>query len=1618
MAIRADLKQCDVFISWTGVDENLKNQIEQKLIQAGIIPLVSSEDCQGDFVEWSKAAATSAHIFMPIITKSSLNSVGMAWELEEIDKKLCGDHSEYWKKAIVPVCENLQVYEEYLNKLSAHSKSLISNLSVIVIGENGVISERILNEIAVKCGERICDNFYELYTNKVNKNYIKLIPLNTNLNNVKDKNYHAEDLYIYRKITLRDENLKAVKSVENPEELTYSGTISFIYGPAGSGKTQYVNQIETCAKDKLVITLECCAVSESKEDILTLLYQEFHSVCGKRSFFSLDNFNRLLQVRDLVLVLDGLDEITTKSATRDFMKKISAFYDNYRESTAIILTGRNEKDSELFAFNDAEVKKYSLDKLTDSEIEKLGSNLFILFGAEEKGKEFFIRVKDLNEEIRANPLLLSQLALVYQNEGNIPQTVVGILDAVSEITFRQDSEGHTGIALPKVYEDMIKRDLSDILKAFSRERYISDSLGLSISFEGIFNSILKDKYGEENSACAKRCEFLLEYLQNRAIYANGKFYHKMFLEYFTALSFFEDGIDEHYGKMVDNRPIAQLFSNYSNAYWEEVIKLFVIKVDNVIKKEYMRAFYGELFACANILDFTLLLNVSNELVVNGEELKQCVLRQILTITCKGECPAYGPLFYYVPAFNLFNELLCVAEEYEGNAVALSLVRDVCFIYGKIYTLKDSSYCVSGVKLFKSVEKTLKGVRKALNELFYLGESSYKGGEDIYPRCFNVSESREFIKNGHGLFARMGTPFKDELNLYKHKQLNEFGGEYVGFVSMPYNVKEMEEILNLKPTFKLTGLALTPTKNKTFEYVSFTRSSVKMLYVPENIENNDLEAFLNFAKSASEIIITNNYILYLPKDVEKLTVPNKIQLPLKKFSLLRLFNKRIKNKPLKRIDDYIFSGQELKEVVLPNTIKELGAGAFQNCYSLTSINLPKKINKIDENCFFCCKSLLSITIPKKVKKISKCAFWYCESLRSVYVPNGVEKIEERAFDECESLRELVIPQSVKSLHFSAFGSRAYWRKDFVDLSLYYQGTLKDWLNINKNDKKLEQLLKVDTSSKSEFEKYMIALTKTFAETANYRGELYIDNQPVMNVVLPKDIKEIRDFAFSFCPKLQNITIPYGVTSIGWGAFGGCESLSSIEIPNSVTSIGGAAFANCTSFTSVSLPNSIKTISDNLFYGCNSLSSICLPNGITSIGKDSFGFCESLASIDIPNSVTTIGAHAFEGCESLASIDIPNSVMEIGNGVFSSCSRLKKVKFSDNISHIYADVFTECDSLEEIYFPKNLKIIYDYYDFELPHLKKIFIPEKFAYYDWVFSLCKEIIGIESGLPLKYKQPDKLLVVEDGVTVINAGEYRGSAFTKAYLPNSVKEIKRYAFGDCEFLTEINLPASLNKIEYGVFENCSSLESIILPKTITAIDGFAFYGCYLLKSITMQSGITSIGDYAFVFCSFTSVKIPETVTFIGKESFSYCRSLQSIEIPNSVTKIGDRAFSSCESLKSATISNGVTSIATNLFSSCDSLASVKMPNEVKEIGDWAFRFCHALQSIEIPHSVTYIGSSAFDGCSSLTEVVIPKSVRDIRTGAFKECSGLKRVVISANFKDRIKDIFGDIDENIIEFV
>ena len=98
------------------------------------------------------------------------------------------------------------------------------------------------------------------------------------------------------------------------------------------------------------------------------------------------------------------------------------------------------------------------------------------------------------------------------------------------------------------------------------------------------------------------------------------------------------------------------------------------------------------------------------------------------------------------------------------------------------------------------------------------------------------------------------------------------------------------------------------------------------------------------------------------------------------------------------------------------------------------------------------------------------------------------------------------------------------------------------------------------------------------------------------------------------------------------------------------------------------------------------------------------------------------------------------------------------------------------------------------------------------------------------------------------------------------------------------------------------------------------------------------------------SEVNIPEGVTSLGDNCFSYCAALTSITLPESVTSLGGFCFYQCPSLTSITLPESVTSLGSNCFRYCSNLTlATVLPATPPTLGTNAFYNVHTSFNIKV---------------------------------------------------------------------
>ena len=524
--------------------------------------------------------------------------------------------------------------------------------------------------------------------------------------------------------------------------------------------------------------------------------------------------------------------------------------------------------------------------------------------------------------------------------------------------------------------------------------------------------------------------------------------------------------------------------------------------------------------------------------------------------------------------------------------------------------------------------------------------------------------------------------------------------------------------------------------------------------------------------------------------------------------------------------------EIPETIDGGTVKIIGANAFEDCDTFTSITLPQSLTSIEDIAFAYCTALQNINIPQNVTNIGVSAFLQCKSLTSITIPSGVTSIKTSAFVLCTSLRSIELPDHLVSIGNSAF---------------------------------------VGCSS---LESIVIP-----AEVTSVRQFAFSGCTSLRSIELPDHLVSIGNSAFIGCTSLESVVIPMSVTSVENGAFDSCISLKAVfakeGLPLESASIPSGAVkiyyqvedlgyvsilkarANAqTSIESIEIPRTIggldvRAIKEEAFRDCGNIKNIILPDSIREIQNSAFSYCTSLESINISAGVTSIGNYAFDSCTSLESINIPVGITSIGDYAFEDCTALKSVVIPESVTSIGYAAFSRCDKLVSINIPIGVSMISNN----------------------TFENCTSLTAI--NIPTSVRQ-------------IGDESFMGcTALTSIIVPEGVTTIGKRVFHHCTALESVSLPDSLTEIKGNAFQDCPALKSINIPKGVTSIEAFVFSDCQALADVTLPEGIQWINMCAFENCSsLETIALPSSTKNIKQDAFENCTSLKTIFLPQNAVQ------------------------------------------------------------------------------------------------------------------------------------
>lgn len=293
----------------------------------------------------------------------------------------------------------------------------------------------------------------------------------------------------------------------------------------------------------------------------------------------------------------------------------------------------------------------------------------------------------------------------------------------------------------------------------------------------------------------------------------------------------------------------------------------------------------------------------------------------------------------------------------------------------------------------------------------------------------------------------------------------------------------------------------------------------------------------------------------------------------------------------RIRDYAFKFcYELEEVILPDTVTEIGVYAFEENHALAVPDFPAGLTKIGNYAFKGCRSFTELSLPEGLESIGESAFTGCTSLNRVIIPAGTVSVGRYAFEDCP-VTYAQLPGSL-----TAFEYLFEHNTDLTDVVLE------------------EGLTSVARSA--------------------FRG-----CTDLARVEFPQSLTSVYYYAFADSG-LTEAVLPDSVTRLWPGAFENCVSLERVEFPSELQDIAEAVFLGGVSLTEADLSgcSSLGRIANQAFENCTSLQAVMLPENLDTLGNGAFRNCTLLKELTVYSEKVSLGQYrsAFEGCTALETI----------------------------------------------------------------------------------------------------------------------------------------------------------------------------------------------------------------------------------------------------------------------------------------------------------------------------------------------------------------------------------------------
>ena len=318
------------------------------------------------------------------------------------------------------------------------------------------------------------------------------------------------------------------------------------------------------------------------------------------------------------------------------------------------------------------------------------------------------------------------------------------------------------------------------------------------------------------------------------------------------------------------------------------------------------------------------------------------------------------------------------------------------------------------------------------------------------------------------------------------------------------------------------------------------------------------------------------------------------------------------------ENAFFKCKKLEGFEFGDSLLSIGKKAFYGCASLSEVILPDSLTSLGEAAFSSCTGAERLHIGGGISEIPESAFRYMSSLKSVVIPDNITEVSRGAFDNLSNLKELTISKSVTCFNYCFNHTSAIE-------SIYYEGTLEDWLKIffySVGSSPLYYSGSAKLYLDGELLEGALVIPEGITEIPAHAFENY---SYITSVSFPYDMEYIGDAAFYWCQGITEVSFGGDVADFGTQIFYGCKRIVSVDFGTKLSKIGSGMFSDCIGLDRVVIPSSVRVIENYAFASCD-IGELILSEGLEEIRSSAFQY-GTIPEVRLPSTVKSIGTAAF-------------------------------------------------------------------------------------------------------------------------------------------------------------------------------------------------------------------------------------------------------------------------------------------------------------------------------------------------------------------------------------------------------